>query len=867
MNLSITWDYKTLLDEGIRLIEELSSSNWTDYNVHDPGITTLEFLCYALTDLAGRVGLPLESHLAEKHGERIRLRTDFFEAHEILPCGAVTIDDYRRLLMDIPGIRNAWLHTVEGVHPPIYAIVEEDRLSFEGDPEARLRVRGFYNVEVEFEKTVEEQKKEALKQQVRQTLMANRNLCEDFSRIDEIGTEEVAVCIDVELALDSNVDKIKAEMLYAIDEFIAPSLRRYTFQELTDEGYPIEKILNGPLPQRGFIIDTDLNKSVNRGELHGSDLIQILMDIPQIVAVRRMLFTTYRDGEVVVLDQSAIVPLADDRATRFSMEKSKFRFFKEEIPYITNPAGVEQYLAQVRTRHQQAPIDAEDLRPDLPKPEYVDIDNYVSIQRHYPKNYMVGYDGALPQVSAARRSAIKQFKAFLLLFEQLLADFQVQIRHAANLLSPLPIQRSYAHILPEDVPRFTELISNAAEIASYYEDSERFQQRRNRFLDHLLARFAEQYREYSMLVETAYDIEALPLLIADKERLLNNFSGLSYGRFQTYDYTFQEKTRIVSGLERRLRILLGYDSDIDVSVLQGRYFEIYEEKDADDMEEYRFRVVDDAGKILLSSTRKMMTREETQQEMVTALKAGTRLENYTVSETVVGSWHYTLQDKDGDMVGRRIEYFDTQLECENARDECIAFLNSLVPEEEIFVLEHMLLRPYSFDTGKEPDDDTRIDHEVYVAENDKSYLLPTCFDEDDSECCAGDAYSFRITVIMPAWPDRFKDMNFRNFLARFIRVQAPAHIFVKICWISTEQMDEFREVYRDWKEALPIRNEFQSPSVYLTALEKLIDVWSRMRSVYPPVHLFDCTDIEEITPTVLGDSALGQMNGADDDQD
>jgi hypothetical protein len=132
MNTSITWDYRALLEEGIRLIEELSSSNWTDYNVHDPGITTLEFLCYALTDLAGRVGLPLESHLAEKVGERVLLRIDFFEAHEILPCGAVTINDYRKILIDIPGVRNAWLNVVKGTHPPIHADCGGGQAQFRG---------------------------------------------------------------------------------------------------------------------------------------------------------------------------------------------------------------------------------------------------------------------------------------------------------------------------------------------------------------------------------------------------------------------------------------------------------------------------------------------------------------------------------------------------------------------------------------------------------------------------------------------------------------------------------------------------------------------------------------------------------------
>jgi hypothetical protein len=110
-------------------------------------------------------------------------------------------------------------------------------------------------------------------------------------------------------------------------------------------------------------------------------------------------------------------------------------------------------------------------------------------------------------------------------------------------------------------------------------------------------------------------------------------------------------------------------------------------------------------------------------------------------------------------------------------------------------------------------------------------------------------------------------MNFRNFLTRFIREQAPAHIFAKVCWISLEQMNEFRVVYEAWRDALAIRSNLLEPTVYLDALERLITVWRKLRNVYPQVHLYDCTDVKDITPTVLGDSALGEMNGAEDDQD
>ena len=44
-------DYKFLRQKGQEYIEKLAGNIWTDYNEHDPGITILEMLSYAITDL------------------------------------------------------------------------------------------------------------------------------------------------------------------------------------------------------------------------------------------------------------------------------------------------------------------------------------------------------------------------------------------------------------------------------------------------------------------------------------------------------------------------------------------------------------------------------------------------------------------------------------------------------------------------------------------------------------------------------------------------------------------------------------------------------------------------------------------------
>ena len=59
-------DYGFLRKKGREYIEQLARNVWTDYNVHDPGITLLEMLSYALTDLAARIEMPIEDLLTPK---------------------------------------------------------------------------------------------------------------------------------------------------------------------------------------------------------------------------------------------------------------------------------------------------------------------------------------------------------------------------------------------------------------------------------------------------------------------------------------------------------------------------------------------------------------------------------------------------------------------------------------------------------------------------------------------------------------------------------------------------------------------------------------------------------------------------------
>jgi hypothetical protein len=154
-------DYYRLRREGIGFIEQMGSALWTDYNTHDPGITILESLCYAITDLAYRSGWPIADLLMPKtpssDPKQPYPNQAFFTARRILTVNPVTPDDFRRLLIDLETVRNAWVFCRQcACDTRYYAWCEQDelQLSFmppEHNTAQKVAPQGLYDVLLELE--------------------------------------------------------------------------------------------------------------------------------------------------------------------------------------------------------------------------------------------------------------------------------------------------------------------------------------------------------------------------------------------------------------------------------------------------------------------------------------------------------------------------------------------------------------------------------------------------------------------------------------------------------------------------------------------------------------------------------------------
>ena len=164
-DLPAAQDFYRLRREGIGHIEQTGSAEWTDYNTHDPGISVLEALAYTITELAYRTGFPIEDILASAAtGASVDdpyPDQAFYPARRILTVNPTTAEDFRRLLIDVDPVRNAWVRCRAcECDAPFFAWCEDDELVLSHDPSQRsdpttevvpVEPRGLYDVLLELE--------------------------------------------------------------------------------------------------------------------------------------------------------------------------------------------------------------------------------------------------------------------------------------------------------------------------------------------------------------------------------------------------------------------------------------------------------------------------------------------------------------------------------------------------------------------------------------------------------------------------------------------------------------------------------------------------------------------------------------------
>lgn len=802
--------YAFLREEGLRYLERLSGKLWTDYNLSDPGVTILEVLSYAITDLGYRTTYSVPDILAQ-HPQSAWLK-NFYSAREILPMNPVTFNDFRKILIDVEvetpsdklcpvaGVKNAWIQMVPVNEIPVYTNYSENKLSYEPENPAQpdqINIRPLYDVLLELgtcdylgdlnENTIERsirvfdcgavgfdvnlcgvrifvyaefprwdnqnidwndpeaigsaisnfrmsfeglpsgyrveeyriegdevlvvitrnneivnttciqeqlntllfdtnnpesfvnsyqrkvKKVLQIVKEVRRKLMASRNLCEDFIRISALKVEEIAVCGDIVISPDAVVEEVEANILFAIRQFLSPTVYFYTLEEMFDKGYRSEEIFEGPRLQHGFIDDKELINSGIRESIHVSDLIQIIMDTPGVEAVRGLQIANIPlDNTEGIKSQSVkwCLKLAFNKnyVPRLSVNRSNFTFLKDELPYSADSEEVNALLEnQIR---EERPQKLHNVLLDIPVPKgtYRDLSGYESIQEDFPLVYGVGSEGLPAGMTELRKAQTKQLKGFLLFFDQLLADYLSQLSNIGELFSmngernengEFVIDKTYySQSLQGIVPDIEDVLIDPLEYPEYLQDitegKRGFDTRRNRFLNHLMARFGEQFTDYALLVYKISGKKSSTELLVDKLNFLDQYPEISGGRFTAFNY--ESPCEIwsvdnVPGVERRVELLSGIDTSEGVNLSFLPEFQII----ISPIDPLRF-----SYKITLSgneifSVTDYLTEADTNQAIEKLIVNGVDQTHYTIVEEE-GTYRIAILCRDGEILAWSDEF-------------------------------------------------------------------------------------------------------------------------------------------------------------------------------------------------------------------
>lgn len=493
--------YAFLRQEGLKYIQTLAGEIWTDYNTHDPGITIMELLCYAISDLGKRASSQIADIVVDPD-TGLPQDNQFYKAADILTNSPLTKNDYRKLLSDIDGVKNVYLFassdlkerssSYSNLSQPYKVDYDLHKLKawypdFDPNPTNSIQyVSGLYNIIIELDEelyhsaedndTIKQKKDEkrfAALGQVLITYFKTRNLCEDIHKLgflsysDErdnggipsrnyipIELERIDVKANIEIDQNANNEEVLAEIYYRIAKYIAPPVEFSSLESLLNNGQKIDEIIQGPLLKHGFVNDEYLNKLVPKTILYSSDIINEIMDIEGVVDVKSLALKSNLSTEPfqpwkLDLQNGKIPGKYFQPVLGFflnGLKPNDIKLTKGLVRVQPNLTEVKQRITELRINRGKQSVINTTSSLDIPIGENQEFEAYYPIQNELPLTYGTGLDG-LPSSTEnltedqrkLRTAQSLQLKAYLLFYEQVLVNYLAQLNGVKHLLSWNPI--------------------------------------------------------------------------------------------------------------------------------------------------------------------------------------------------------------------------------------------------------------------------------------------------------------------------------------------------------------------------------------------------------------------------------------------
>lgn len=572
-------DFNFLKDEAIDYIQKHIGDEWTNFNPSDPGMTILDQVCYALTELGYCTDFSIPDILTDSTG-KLEIENQFYLPYKILTTAPYTINDYKKYLID--GIEDVYNVAITTYNNNIQILSKVYQIYLYINPDITDPIQC-----------------DNICKSAYYYLNQSRNIGELFNMPIALQPQNCWIGGKIELEKEIDEHAVLLELQNTIRTYIYPKIAQVNYESLKENGYDSAEIYDGPYLKNGWILNESLTDK--KDTIRAIDLIPIIESVAGIVSVSGV--QLYQNKVIVPELQSAVSQILNiDIMASCTEKKLLLSSNGKDIPVDTFGAlqiNIRKYYETATSLNNKPAI-------KLPKSSFRDINSYYSIQNTFPQQYGIGDDKIEDDSAPIQVAQSRQLKGYLTLFDQVLANQFSQLANVSKLFSftnsvcgapsdndtfyalkdnfekkhlefPVPYKMfspSYFYQSLYNIPHIKPLLKNNNVFGYSYGDETKkelkekswleYQQdpynayifgmmkimeeedvnldRRNKILDHLLARHGEAPKIIDAIIDgTIYTGNKKKDQIILKSLYLQNLDLLSYNRLKGYNFLAASK--------------------------------------------------------------------------------------------------------------------------------------------------------------------------------------------------------------------------------------------------------------------------------------------------------------------------------------
>lgn len=739
--------FEGLRSAGLKALQAAAGERWTDHNLHDPGITMLEAMCFALSDLGFRAGFPVADRLVDERGRIDWAAHALHGPEEAFPCRPTTLDDLRRWVLDrAPGLDAV---TVDRVGPGRLVLVLDA-------PEGPERIR--------------------LERRVRGACRSRRALGEEVVDLRFVQRRNCTLVGELEVGGARDPVDIVADLYETCAAYVAAAVDFESCRDAVARGLTLDQALDGPFTTHGIAQRQALAQAANTT----LSLVRLAAAARAVEGVRELRWLGLQpEGEAAV---TTSLPWRDAargwmlalRPPTDAAAWAGLRVHRRGLPVEAHPDELARRCAELRAARIARRQGLGNLRQTCPPPVGRVRPAAPAMPLHtlLPPIYAVGRQGLPGHASTLERARARQLQGYLALFDALLAHAAAQVDGLGALYNIRPDSApSYRWGTLRDTqwPGLAELLDQAPEtlVAEAHAVLDPAIERRSRLLDSLLALHGHAWPQNTLrqFCDHLTPREREASLLALKLRYLRQVVPLSRDRAGGIDPSRRSwgVRHNIAGLQRLASLLLGFD-DPRTRMLApvpstGPRRTPVEVQMPDDAQRVDFDAPGADG-----DTRQPLDGPPALQRCaVRADRWWTRPDGGDHVELLLGP------DEDGRWwrVACRLSPLAALRLAARCRREALA---RDAAAEGLHLIEHGLLHPLA----------PGVDAHAGV---------PPGF------------HDLRVTVLLPRWTQRGQRAAFRDFAEETLRLTAPAHLRLRCLWLEPEAMARVEPLLQAWLAA------------------------------------------------------------------